>query len=162
VAAGETTVEQPTILMDPAAQDPMGEMLHRAKSGASLQRLIQQSGVSLTVTNFFAVTLLLALVGAVIGWLVRPLGFLSISVIGAAVLVGSIPYMFVGIRRSKRMAEFESQLPEALDFLARSMRAGHAFSISLEMLGDEVPDPLGQEFRVLFNEQNLGAPMDVA
>jgi tight adherence protein B len=42
------------------------------------------------------------------------------------------------------------------------MRAGHAFTISLEMLGDELADPLGQEFRTLFNEQNLGAPMDVA
>src|SRR5579872_6939683 len=42
------------------------------------------------------------------------------------------------------------------------MRAGHAFTISLEMLGDELADPLGQEFRTLFNEQNLGAPLDLA
>ena len=56
----------------------------------------------------------------------------------------------------------EEQFPEALDFLARSMRAGHAFTISLEMLGEELADPLGQEFRTLFNEQNLGAPSDVA
>jgi len=42
------------------------------------------------------------------------------------------------------------------------MRAGHAFTISLEMIGDEIGDPLGQEFRTLFNEQNLGAPMEVA
>ena len=42
------------------------------------------------------------------------------------------------------------------------MRAGHAFSISLEMLGEEMADPLGQEFRTLFNEQNLGAPIDIA
>ncbi len=42
------------------------------------------------------------------------------------------------------------------------MRAGHAFSISLEMLGEEMADPLGQEFRALFNEQNLGAPLDIA
>ena len=42
------------------------------------------------------------------------------------------------------------------------MRAGHAFSISLEMLGEEMADPLGQEFRALFNEQNLGAPIDIA
>ena len=56
----------------------------------------------------------------------------------------------------------EEQFPESLDFLARSMRAGHAFSISLEMLGEEMADPLGQEYRTLFNEQNLGAPLDVA
>ena len=49
-----------------------------------------------------------------------------------------------------------------MDFLARSMRAGHAFTISLEMIGEEVRDPLGQEFRALFNEQNLGAPLETA
>ena len=49
-------------------------------------------------------------------------------------------------------AELETQLPDALDFLARSMRAGHAFSISLEMVGEEIHEPLGPEFRALFNE----------
>jgi tight adherence protein B len=58
--------------------------------------------------------------------------------------------------------EFEQQFPEALDFLARSMRAGHAFTVSLEMMSEETPDPLGIEFRQVFNEQNLGAPLDVA
>ncbi len=65
-------------------------------------------------------------------------------------------------KRTKRLDELEEQFPEALDFLARSMRAGHAFTISLEMVGEEMPDPLGQEFRTLFNEQNLGAPLDIA
>jgi tight adherence protein B len=60
------------------------------------------------------------------------------------------------------MAAFEEQFPEALDFLSRSMRAGHAFSVSLEMMADESPEPLGIEFRQVFNEQNLGAPIDVA
>jgi tight adherence protein B len=75
---------------------------------------------------------------------------------------GSIPYLVVRAKRTKRLNTLEEQFPEALDFLARSMRAGHAFSISLEMLGEEMADPLGQEFRALFNEQNLGAPIDIA
>ena len=65
-------------------------------------------------------------------------------------------------KRKKRLDALEEQFPEALDFLARSMRAGHAFSISLQMVGEEIVDPLGQEFRTLFNEQNLGAPLDIA
>jgi tight adherence protein B len=65
-------------------------------------------------------------------------------------------------RSAKAAGTLEEQLPESLDFLSRSMRAGHAFSISLEMVGEEMADPLGQEFRALFNEQNLGAPLDVA
>jgi tight adherence protein B len=66
------------------------------------------------------------------------------------------------MKRNKRMRQFEEQFPEALDFLARSMRAGHAFSVSLEMMADESPDPLGFEFRRTSNEQNLGAPLEVA
>jgi tight adherence protein B len=73
-----------------------------------------------------------------------------------------MPYLYVGHKRKKRLDTLEEQFPEALDFLARSMRAGHAFTISMEMLGEEIEDPLGQEFRALFNEQNLGAPLDVA
>jgi tight adherence protein B len=100
--------------------------------------------------------------GALLGWFLRPLGFVALSILLGALALGSFPYLYVRTKRRKRLAEIEAQLPEALDFLARSMRAGHAFSISLEMLGQESPDPLGQEFRVLFNEQNLGAPVDVA
>jgi tight adherence protein B len=60
------------------------------------------------------------------------------------------------------MDTLEEQLPEALDFLSRSMRAGHAFTITLQMVGEELADPLGQEFRTLFNEQNLGASLEAA
>ena len=60
------------------------------------------------------------------------------------------------------MAAFEEQFPEALEFLSRAMRAGHAFSIALEMLSEESPQPLAGEFRKVFNESNLGLPIDVA
>jgi len=81
----------------------------------------------------------------------------------ALAITGAVaPYLFVRHKRKKRLEQFEEQFPEALDFLSRSMRAGHAFTISLEMLGEELADPLGQEFRALFNEQNLGAPIDLA
>src|SRR5437868_6118344 len=90
--------------------------------------------------------------------------FSFVVVFALMLLAVSVGLKFVDARRkrSKRLAAMEEQFPEALDFLARSMRAGHAFSISLEMLGEELADPLGQEFRALFNEQNLGAPLDIA
>ena len=78
------------------------------------------------------------------------------------VLLGSLPILYLRRQRDKRLAAFEEQFPEALDFLARSMRAGHAFTISLKMVSEDSPEPLGLEFRTLFNEQNLGAPLDVA
>jgi len=103
-----------------------------------------------------------AVVGGTLGWWLQPLGFTLASTLFFAFLLGGAPFFYVRFKRSRRLAAFEEQLPEALDFLARSMRAGHAFSISLEMLGSESPDPIGQEFRALFAEQNLGAPIEVA
>jgi tight adherence protein B len=83
------------------------------------------------------------------------------SIVGAVVL-GSLPYLYILKKRSKRLNMFEEQFPEALDFVSRAMRAGHAFSVSLEMLADESPEPLSREFRQVFNEQNLGAPIEAA
>lgn len=85
-----------------------------------------------------------------------------VTAILLALIFGALPYMYIRRKRTKRLDTLEEQFPDALDFLARSMRAGHAFTISLEMVGDEIADPLGQEFRALFNEQNLGAPLENA
>ena len=137
-------------------------MLEASDIPGRLQSLLQQGGLSWSPTNLLAAMLIGGAIGGFLGWFLRPLGFTIASTIGGMILFGGIPYFYASYKRGARMREFEEQFPEALDFLARSMRAGHAFSISLEMLGTESPDPLGQEFRALFAEQNLGAPLDVA
>jgi len=126
------------------------------------QRQIQQAGMTWSATHMLAAMGLLCIPGLGLG---AALGFLGNRVITAIVLAtvaGLLPYMYVRHRRKKRMATLEEQFPEALDFLSRSMRAGHAFTISLQMVGEEMADPLGQEFRTLFNEQNLGASLEAA
>ena len=65
-------------------------------------------------------------------------------------------------KRLKRMARFEEQFPDSLEFVSRSMRAGHAFSVSLEMIHREFSEPLAGEFRRTFDEQNLGLPLENA
>jgi tight adherence protein B len=65
-------------------------------------------------------------------------------------------------KRAKNIADFEKQLPEALDFLSRSMRAGHGFSIALEMLAADSPDPLGSIFRRVSNDLQLGSSLEAA
>ena len=81
---------------------------------------------------------------------------------GLSVVAGFLPYAYVMNRRTRRLARFEEQFPEALDFLGRAMRAGHAFSVSLEMLATESVEPLATEFRQTFDEQNLGLPVETA
>lgn len=161
VAGGQSDSSQPTILIDQPDVDVFESVMDRGLYNRT-QTLIQQAGLPWTVTRFVLSVLIAGGFGGLFGYLVLPLGVPWVAGLAGAILVGCLPYLFVRLKRSRRMDEMEAQLPEALDFLARSMRAGHAFSISLEMLGGETPEPLGQEFRVLFNELNLGAPLEPA
>ena len=79
-----------------------------------------------------------------------------------ALLAGSLPLLYVMRKRTARMRRFEELFPDSLEFVARSMRAGHAFSVSLEMIHREFQEPLSGEFRRTFEEHNLGLPLDVA
>jgi tight adherence protein B len=160
VSGTQTSPDEPAILREKNASDPLAGLMIDGVIIHKLQRRIQQSGLKWTVTRLFLSTVVAGAIGMAVGGLLRPLGSAPIGMIVAGLLLAPIPYLYLAFKRSRRLAEIESQLPEALDFLARSMRAGHAFSISLEMLGEESPDPLGPEFRVLFNEHNLGAPLD--
>jgi tight adherence protein B len=125
-----------------------------------ITKLLNESGLDWT-TGKFGITTAVAGLAGLIGGLMAPVSAPpSLRMLGAGCIGALLPLMYVKRKRSARIAELEAQLPDALDFLARSMRAGHAFSISLEMIGEEIAEPLGQEFRALFNEQNLGASLE--
>jgi len=79
----------------------------------------------------------------------------------AGALGAVAPFKWVARRARARVRLFEEQFPECLEFISRSMRAGHAFSISLEMVHKEFSEPLAGEFRRTFEEQNLGQPLDI-
>jgi len=77
-----------------------------------------------------------------------------------ALLVGFIlPYSYVSIKRNKRFEKFEELFPQAIDTLARAVRAGHAFTTALEMITNEVAEPVSGEFRQLYEEQKFGMPV---
>jgi tight adherence protein B len=144
------------------SDDLMARAVSRLDWAQHVEATLQQSGLNWSLGLLLILTLAGAAIGLILGWKFNVLAFSILSLLAAALAFASLPYLYVRYKRRRRFAEFEEQFPEALDFLARSMRAGHAFSISLEMIGDESPDPLGLEFRTMFNEQNLGAPMEVA
>lgn len=103
------------------------------------------------------VFLLLSLVLFIAGWFlfgqISRSGLLGLIV---ALVLASLPYLYIIIKKNQRMAKFERQLPDALDLVARSLRAGHAFSGGLQMVGQEFPDPIGPEFAKTFAEVNFG------
>jgi tight adherence protein B len=161
-ASGDEDVSVSNLLKEIDAEKPTGlkRLVTSLQFSKHAEEQIQQAGLTWTASRLMTAMALMIIPGVLLGLWMDVIGVATPVVLG--LFFGSIPYLIVRSKRKKRLATLEEQFPEALDFLARSMRAGHAFSISLEMLGEEMADPLGQEFRALFNEQNLGAPIDVA
>jgi tight adherence protein B len=163
-ATGETAVSVTTLLKELEPDRPTGikGLLRSFQFSRHAQVQLQQAGLNWSSTRLLAAMGLATIPGLGLGSLLPFLLNGPTTAIVLGVVCGISPYLIVRRKRTKRLEKFEEQFPEALDFLSRSMRAGHAFTISLEMLGDDLADPLGQEFRTLFNEQNLGAPIDLA
>src|SRR5205823_3163650 len=78
------------------------------------------------------------------------------------VLCACVPYMLARRARTRRLVRVEGQLPEAADFIARALRAGHSFTNVLQIVGTELPEPLSSEFRIAREEINYGVPMSEA
>ena len=163
-ASGERQVTISNLLKEaePDKHTGPGALLDGLQFSRKAQIRISEAGMTWTSGRLMSAMAMMALPGIVLGVMFPFLLNAPLTALALAGVLGSLPYLFVNHKRKQRLAALEDQFPDALDFLARSMRAGHAFSISLEMLGQELEDPLGQEFRGLFNEQNLGAPIDVA
>jgi tight adherence protein B len=121
-----------------------------------LQNFIGNSGLPLTVGSFLLLTGISCL-GC--GLLVR-MYFPIVWVVVPVALVGLfIPYIVVAYFRSARTHKFEEQFPEAIELIARAMRAGHAFTTGIKIAAEELPEPAGPEFRLLYERQNYGAQM---
>ncbi len=163
-AAGEPVIAMASLLkeLEPDREKGFRGFVHSLQFTRHAQEQLQQAGMTWSANRLMTMMAVMSIPGFMLG-ITFPI---LVSPVFTALVFGSVlgllPYLFVRIKRKKRLATLEEQFPESLDFLSRSMRAGHAFTISLEMVGEEMADPLGQEFRTLFNEQNLGAPLDVA
>ncbi len=122
-------------------------------------RLIYQSGLKINVGLFILISLCFAAIGFLIGSFLtqdRLVLYRFFVEIGLTLFFGLLPLIFVLIAKAKRIEKFNAQLPEALDLIARSLRAGHAFSAGLKTVADEMRDPLGTEFYRTLNEINFG------
>jgi tight adherence protein B len=131
-------------------------LLRRSARVSAIQESLLQAGMKFRAGNFLLLCLLCGAVAglAAILWSKNP------AIAWAALLVGAfLPYSLVSYRRQKRFEKFEELFPEAIDTLARAVRAGHAFTTALEMISNEVAEPLSSEFRKLFEEQKFGMPV---
>jgi tight adherence protein B len=116
---------------------------------------VERSGLAITVELVVVASLLGALAVFLLIKLLTTLTWISTI---AAIAVAAVPYLVVLIVESRRVRQFEEQFPQAIDLIASALRAGHAFTTGVMMAADEVPDPLGAEFRLLYDHQNYGMP----
>jgi tight adherence protein B len=139
-----------------SAVAPLQAALEKSSLFEPLKLLIEQSGLKLNLGSFVLLTACFAVAGYLLGFFL--LRMLLVGLLGAA-LLGSLPYLYVRRVRNNRTYKFEEQFPEAIDLMARALRAGHALPTGLGMVADEMPAPVGVEFRTLYDEQNFGLNM---
>jgi tight adherence protein B len=124
-----------------------------------LRHLLVQSRVNWTLEGFATRVVASAMVTGLLALMVFE--SLWIAAIGF-VLAGIAPYFFVRWKKRRRIRKLEMQLPDAIDLIARAVRAGHPLSAGLGMAAEEAPEPLASEFRITFEEQRFGLPFEEA
>ncbi len=134
-------------------------VLRKYKLHDSLQTLIEQAGLKWHVTRLVQTCMGCFLGGFLVVWQVSGM---QLAGLAGGIVVGAAPFLHVYRKRKARLYKFEELFPESLEFVARSMRAGHAFSVSLEMIFREFQEPLAGEFRRTFEEHNFGLPLEAA
>lgn len=147
---GPITLDRPSDLSGVLARSSTVQAFHaklaRAFPGVVIERFM------FMIVGFAVMAGALAFIGTRSG----------IAALFAGILAGILPFMIVGSRCAKHQRVIEDQLPEALDFLARVLRAGHSLATGLQMAGEEIPEPLAAEFRRCYDQHSLGTPLEAA
>jgi tight adherence protein B len=134
----------------------INRLLVQMPLAARLHIFIEQAGMQITVAMVLLISLASAFFVLVLGLLLFVPALLAILL---AVGAGSIPFFVISVKRQRRFSKFAEIFPDAIDMLARAVRAGHAFTTGLEMMSREMPEPLAGEFRTTYEQQNFGMPI---
>jgi tight adherence protein B len=139
---------------------PLNAALNRSVAlSTGLAKLIHQSGLRITVGQLVLGSGSLGLLGYILGMRYTQIWWVGL-IVGTVALL--LPLWVLRFFRTRRLRQFEEQFPEAIDLITRALRAGHAFSTGLRLAADELPQPVGGEFKVLHDQQNYGLPMTEA
>lgn len=124
---------------------------------ANVGLLFEQADTNLTLPKLLMISAVLAVLGGAMGIVVHVHAALLPVV---ALFLATLPLMWLMMRRKRRMKAFAAQLPDALEMLSRSLRAGQSLGFGFNMVSTEMPQPIGKEFGRVFEEQNLGIALD--
>ncbi len=154
--ARDKSQSQASVLAQPLDKAPAFLELFFERFG-NIDRLFEQADTSLTVGRMVLIAAVMALAGAGLG---AALGIHAALMPVVALFMASVPMLWVLFRRRQRLKAFAAQLPDALEMLARSLRAGQSLGFGFSMIAGEMGPPIGKEFGRVFEEQNLGIPLE--
>lgn len=164
LSAGGVNREQALDLLRQRALSDMpwlNRLLFRIPRMHAVDRMLEQAGLDITVSRYMLIQFTLSMLLLVILLLFTPGN--PVVVVPLALIAGFfIPYIYVMRRRRQRLDLLSSQLPDAMDFLARSMRAGNPFTASLRNAAEQLHEPIASEFRTTFEEMNFGLDIERA
>jgi len=146
-------LEETVIMANPEGPLPA---LDRMVASSWMQRLIEQSGVNTTPSALLLISIGVSAALALTSYLFTSRVLIPVLFAIAGLV---LPTLYLFRRRISRFKKFEEQFPEALDLLSRAIRAGHAFQTAMGMVADELPPPVGPEFRKTYDRQNFGLPL---
>lgn len=162
VLAGKKTADESALTRETLMKDGLEGLNGIFKSIAErfdLKLMFAQADSPITPETFILISCGCGMLGAVMCFVaLSQVAFLPIAVI----VFGTLPLLWIMFRRSRRLAKFTKQLPEALSLVARALRSGHSLASGLKVVCDEMTDPIGKEMNITYEEQNLGVPLDIA
>ena len=155
-AGKNAPAKEASILLQPLGDRPSIAEIFLERFG-NVNLLFEQADTNLTVARLLIISVVMAVLGSGIALIVRIHPALIPLV---AIVMGTVPLMWVLFRRKSRLKAFAAQLPDALEMLSRSLRAGQSMAFGFNLVASEMPPPVSKEFGRVFEEQNLGIPMD--
>ena len=157
-AISRDSLKESGVLTQPldATQSALAIFLARFQN---LSLLFEQADTTLTPSKFFVISAGMALAGSLAAAVV---GISPAAVPLFTILTGILPFIWLMLRRRKRLRKFAKQLPGALELIARALRAGHSLASGFHLVSEEMTAPIGLEFQRVFEENNLGIPFDDA
>jgi tight adherence protein B len=134
----------------------LDSLLRRSAQVSAIHDTLAQAGMTMRAGNFLGLSALASLAATILVYALTK----RVEIAWVGMVVGFfLPYSFISYKRTQRFRKFDELFPEAIDTLARAVRAGHAFTTALEMISAEVSEPVAGEFRQLFEEQKFGMPV---
>ena len=135
-------------------------LTHLLPRREELEKRIRRTGKNWTLTQYMFATMIVFVVATGAMLVVRA-PVLMAGLVGLLLSLG-LPYLVVGMTIKKRVAAFNSRFPDAIDLLVRGLKSGLPVTETFQVVSQELPGPVGEEFKGVIERIRIGNTMEAA